>query len=162
MEAHYLELTMHRFLLLILLSFCCYSPAQADWQLLYQNDSQGAVLAGDKQRLFAAIRNGLPIRLVWKASRTGQPERFVEHAIEPEFITNASDQEVFAQTPEHIAQTSYWDTEFQDFGTAAVVWRGLLSTSGRFMAVWYNRATGQIIRKAPQRTTISWYADVND
>ncbi len=152
---------MYRLLLLTWLLLCGHQTAKADWQLLYQNDPQGATLAGDKQSLMAAIRTGLPIRLVWKASRAGQPERFVEHAIEPEFITNASDLEVFAQTPEHIAQTSYWDTEFQDFGTAAVVWRGLLSTSGRFMAVWYNRATGQIISKAPQRTTISWYADIN-
>ncbi len=138
------------------------SDSQAKWQLLFKNDRQGATVAGEKQRLFEAIRLGLPLRVVWKASRPGQPDSFVEHVMEPTFVTNASDQQVFVQTAEHIAQTSYWDTEFQDFGTPAVVWRGLLSTTGRFMAVWYNRHSGQIIRKAPQRTTISWYANVND
>ncbi len=145
--------------MIILLSLFYSLSAQAKWHLLYQNDKQGMALTGDKKALFQAIRLGSSIRVVWKAKRPGNPTSFVEHVIEPIFITNASDQEVFIQTAEHIAQTSYWDTEFQDFNSASIVWRGLLSTTGRFMAVWYNRATGQVVRKAPQRVEISWFAD---
>ncbi len=147
-----------RFLILLLcLPYCL--VAHANWYLVYKNDKQGSVLAGDKKALFQAVRSGSSIRVVWKASRPDNPTSFVEHVIEPKFITNASDQDIFVQTPEHIAQTSYWDTEFQDFSSASIVWRGLLSTNGRFMAVWYNRATGQVVRKAPQRVEISWFTD---
>lgn len=60
-------------------------------------------------------------------------------------MTVVGGEEVFVQIPEHIAQTSYWNKEFQDFNSPAIIWRGLFSTTGRFMAVWYNRGNGQTI-----------------
>ncbi len=129
---------------------------------MYQNDRNGQQLKGTKTALFQAIREGKKLRVVWRASRSNTPNTFVEHVIEPVFVTNASDQEVFIQTPEHIGQTSYWDTELQDFNVPAVVWRGLLSTTGRFMAVWYDRGSGQVVRRYPQRVQVSWFAEINE
>jgi len=129
---------------------------------LYQNDREGQRVQGSKTALFQAIRDGHKLRVVWRASRSNDPTAFVEHVMEPVFVTNASDQEVFVQTPEHIAQTSYWDTELQDFNVPAVVWRGLLSTTGRFMAVWYDRGSGQVVRRYPQRVAISWFAEIHN
>ena len=135
------------------------SGVSAEWQMVYKNDREGAALAGDKAKLVAAVRQGLPIRIAWGVQRSGSPQRTVEHVAEPVFVTVVNEQEVFVQIPEHIAQTSYWDEELQDFDTPAVVWRGLLATTGRFMAVWYNRATGQTIRRSPQRVVMTWFAD---
>ena len=136
------------------------SPGYAEWQLVYKNSDTGEPLQGSKERLVDAVRLGLPIRLAWGAVHPRTDKRFVEHVAVPEFLTVVDGEEVFVQIPEHIAQTSYWDREFQDFNTPAVMWRGLFSTTGRFLAVWYNRATGQTIDRKPQRVPMSWFVDM--
>ncbi|WP_223789974.1 hypothetical protein [Marinicella meishanensis] len=152
-------MTLTKSLMMVLMGLGACNTAHAEWQLLYEHDRQGQQLKGSKNALFQAIRDGQKLRVVWRASRSNDPTAFVEHVIEPAFVTNASDQEVFVQTPEHIGQTSYWDTELQDFNAPAVVWRGLLSTTGRFMAVWYDRGSGQVVRRMPQRVPIKWFAE---
>lgn len=139
-----------------LLSF----TVQADWKLLYKNDKNGQAIDGDMQSLVEAIRQGLPIRIAWGVSRTPAADSYVEHVIEPTFITATNGMQVFAQTAEHIAQTSYWDNEFQDFNSPQILWRGILSTTGRFTAIWYNRSSGETIRRMPQKAVITWFADV--
>lgn len=146
--------------LLIMISLLCCQSACAEWQLLYKNDREGQAIEGRIDDLIDAVRRGLPIRIAWGAARSNQPNSYVEHVAEADFVTVASGQHVFVQIPEHIGQTSYWDTEFQDFNTPQVVWRGLLSTTGRFMAVFYNRSSGETIRRLPQKVVMSWYADV--
>ncbi len=134
------------------------APATADWSLIYKHDQHGNKLVGEKASLINAIRLGFPVRIGWGVYRENG-ELSVEHTAIPEFLSMTNGKEVFVQIPEHIAQTSYWDEEFQDFNSAQIVWKGLLSTTGRFMAVWYNRSSGQTIRRYPQRVTISWFVD---
>lgn len=68
--------------------------------------------------------------------------------------------EVVVQLPEHIAQHSYVDPSGAAFENAAVMWRGLMSTDGTFDAVWVNRATGEEVRRLPQRAALAWFAFV--
>lgn len=131
----------------------------SDWTLVYKHDKQGEVISGDKQQLIAAIRSGASIRIGW--GRAAPDGRSVEHTAIPEFLTITDESEVFLQIPEHIAQTSYWNNDLQDFNSPQEVWKGLFSTTGRFMAVWYNRATGATVRRVPQRVPISWFAQLS-
>jgi hypothetical protein len=43
---------------------------------------------------------------------------------------------------------------------AGVMWRGLMGTDGTFDAVFVDRATGQEVRRLPQRAGIAWVAEL--
>ena len=64
----------------------------------------------------------------------------------------------FARLPEHIAQRAYADVAGVSFDNPAVMWRGLMTTQGVFDAVWVNRATGEQVRRHPQRVGLTWFA----
>jgi hypothetical protein len=130
-----------------------------DWRLVYRHDADGKPLAGAKTDLFDAIRSGAPIRFAWgmRVEREGTVLS-VEHVAEPVFLTIAGGQEVVVQLPEHIAQRSYADPAAAGFDNPAVMWRGLMSTDGTFDAVMVNRATGEEVRRLPQRVGLAWFA----
>ncbi len=132
----------------------CHLP---QWRLLYQHDRTGKPLQGSKDRLIDSIRYGEPIRIGWGVFHPEDAARSVEHAIEPVFITITNQSEVSAQLPEHIAQASYWDPDQAEFADPAVMWRGLVSTTGHFDAAWTHRATGETVRRAPQQHQLTWY-----
>lgn len=127
------------------------------WRLLYHHDAEGQAISGDKKALFDAIRHGRPLRLTWGLKSARDSNVTVEHVAEPVFVT-ATGGEVAAQLPEHIAQQSYGDPDRARFAVPGVMWRGLMSTSGTFDAVWVDRATGDEVRRVPQRAAIAWYA----
>lgn len=141
------------------ITWCSALEGARSWALLYRNDTDGSNLAGSKAALFAAIRAGQPIQIAWgfKANREGGPLS-VEHLIAPVFLSIVNESEVSAQLPEHIAQQHYADIEQAHFGDPAVMWRGLITTTGSFDAIWVNRATGETVRRYPQRAAFSWYA----
>ena len=133
----------------------------ADWRLLYRHDADGERLTGSKQELFDAVRSGAPVRFLWgfRGERDGETIS-VEHAAEPVFLTIASGRELVVQLPEHIGQASYFDPDATGFESSRVLWRGLMSTDGTFDAVWVDRATGEEVRRLPQRVGLSWFARV--
>ncbi|MCG8436271.1 MAG: hypothetical protein MJA83_19815 [Gammaproteobacteria bacterium] len=136
-----------------------YAANASGWVAVYKHDREGKPLWGDKEVLFDAVRRGYPIRFGWGVKHPREPERSVEHVGEPEFLTIVDGKELFVQLPEHIAQESYWSVEEQNFGDPAVVWKGIMGTTGRFHAVWYNRASGEVVRRLPQRVPITWYVE---
>jgi hypothetical protein len=129
------------------------------WYMVYRHDADGKPIAGTKSALFDAIRSGAPIRFAWgmKIERSGATHS-VEHSAEPIFLTIVGGKEVVVQLPEHIAQRSYVDLSGAVFESPAVMWRGLMSTDGTFDAVWVNRATGEEVRRVPQRVGLAWFA----
>ena len=141
------------------ISWCLAQNTAPNWVLLYRNDSNGEKLAGSKQALLSAIRSGQPISVAWgfSAERAGQ-QISVEHSISPVYVSIINETYVAAQLPEHIAQRQYVDIDGALFDDPAVMWRGLMTTEGTFDAVWVNRATGEQIRRYPQRATLSWFA----
>ncbi|MEO0972753.1 MAG: hypothetical protein AAFX85_06630 [Pseudomonadota bacterium] len=137
----------------------CGEASPPAWTVLLRHDADGRVLEGDRSALRAAIRAGVPVRVGWglEAERDGE-RRSVEHVADPVFITINHDDHVAAQLPEHIAQRSYWATEAALFDDPSVMWRGLLTTQGAFDAVWVDRASGEVLRRSPQRAALTWYA----
>ncbi|HZH44601.1 MAG TPA: hypothetical protein VEY50_11020 [Lysobacter sp.] len=135
------------------------TPAEPGWRLVYRHDADGRALAGSKADLFAAIRAGAPIRFAWGMKlETGGKTYSVEHVAEPVFLTIVNESDVVVQLPEHIAQRSYVEGANPGFENPAVMWRGLMSTSGTFDAVWVNRASGEEVRRFPQRVGLAWFA----
>ncbi len=139
----------------------CETPA---WRMVYRHDADGNPMAGTKQALFDAIRRGDAIRFAW-GSTFEQPDGTVlsvEHTAEPVFLTIVGGEKVVVQLPEHIAQESYPRPEGDRFKTASVMWRGLMTTEGRFDAVWVDRASGEEVLRKPQRVGLSWFAFAPD
>jgi len=129
------------------------------WHMVYRHDADGKPIAGTKSALFDAIRSGTSIRFAWgmKIEKSGTIYS-VEHSAEPVFLTIVGSKEVVVQLSEHIAQRSYVDLSGATFESPAVMWRGLISTDGTFDAVWVNRATGEEVRRVPQRVGVAWFA----
>ena len=128
------------------------------WTMVYKSGLNGEVLSGSKDKLLAAIREGIPVRVGWGLDRSVDGEaNSVEHVAEPVFVTIVDGTEIVAQLPEHVAQRSYWDASQAQFDEGAVMWRGLVSSTGSFDAIWVNRSTGEVIRRAPQRAVLNWY-----
>lgn len=138
--------------------WCDARPQLAGWSLAYRHDTQGKPLDGSKEALFAAIRAGRPVKIGWGAAinREGQ-SLSVEHLADPVFLTIMSQDHVVAQLPEHIAQRSYWNADNPFFEEGAVMWRGEMSTTGSFDAIWVHRGTGETMRRYPQRAALSWF-----
>ncbi|MGH8252238.1 MAG: hypothetical protein ACREVI_16365 [Steroidobacteraceae bacterium] len=131
----------------------------AEWRLAYRHDADGRLLAGSRQALVDAVRRGAPLRLAWGfATGPGKQAVTVEHAAEPVFVTVMNGEQVFAQLPEHIGQASYSDPSAARFDRPSVMWRGLLGTDGSFDAVFVDRATGEVVRRFPQRAGVAWFA----
>jgi hypothetical protein len=134
----------------------CATPA---WRLVYRHDADGQAIEGTKEALFDSVRRGYPLRLAWgfEASVEGRSIS-VEHSAEPVFVTITNGADLFAQLPEHIAQSSYFEPEKALFENPSVMWRGLLGTNGAFDAVFVDRATGREVRRLPQRAGVAWFA----
>lgn len=126
------------------------------WRLAYHHDPDGGRISGDKELLLDAVRRGRPIRVSWGSRSARDPTISVEHVAEPVFVTSTGG-ELFAQLPEHIAQRAYADPEAARFETPSVMWRGLMGTTGVFDAVWVDRATGEEVRRVPQRAQVAWF-----
>ena len=141
------------------ITWCLARADSAAWVLLYRNDRNGNRLAGSMEALLAAIRAGTPVRIGWglERERDGRTAS-VEHVVSPVFLGIIDRTHVAAQLPEHIAPRHYWDIDQSFFDDPAVMWRGLMTTRGTFDAVWVNRASGEVIRRSPQRAALSWYA----
>lgn len=139
--------------------WCRIPPAAnctSQWRLAYHHDIDGRVVAGRKEALVDAVRRGYPIRLTWGMSVPSK-NISVEHVAEPVFATITNGREVVAQLPEHIGQQSYWDVQQAGFEDPAVLWRGIMTTTGSFDAVWVNRGTGKVVRRLPQKARIAWH-----
>ena len=131
------------------------------WRLAYRHDADGQALEGSREALLDAVRRGAPLRLAWGlASSAGPTPVVIEHAAEPEFVTVMNREHIFVQLPEHIAQASYSQPDAARFDRASVMWRGLMGSDGTFDAVFVDRASGQEVRRLPQRAGIAWFAEV--
>lgn len=128
------------------------------WRLAYHHENDGRPISGSKEDLFNAVRRGYPIRLAWGSeSQKDQAKISVEHSADPVFLTIMNQKELVVQIAEHIGQTSYWDPANAKFDKPQVLWRGMFSTTGEFDAVFVDRATGETVKRIPQRARIAWY-----
>jgi hypothetical protein len=124
--------------------------------MVFQNDADGGDLGGTRAHLVAALRRGSPIRVAWGAL---EPDgRSVVEFAEPVFTSLMNDRDVVVQFEQALIQTDYLDPEAAALRVPPLVWRGLMSTDGRFDAVMTDAETGQVRRRLSQRATMTWYA----
>lgn len=139
-------------------TWCSMTTPEPIWTAVYKNGTHGEDLSGSKEQLLNAIRAGKDMRIGWGLMReVNGNKKSIEHVTSPVFITIVDESEVVAQLPEHLAQKNYWNINKAEFDHAAVMWRGLISTTGSFDAIWVNRATGEEVRRSPQRGAFNWY-----
>jgi hypothetical protein len=131
------------------------------WRLLYRHGPDGAPIDGSKRALVDAVRRGAPLRLAWGIeTKLGARHLTLEHTAEPVFLSVIDGDEVFVQLPEHIGQAAYHEKDKARFDKPGVMWRGLMGSDGTFDAVFVDRATGQEVRRLPQRAGIAWFAEL--
>jgi hypothetical protein len=101
------------------------SPS-SNWQVVYEQDREGARVAGDKAALIEAIRAGEEVRVYWASSR-------VEHLVDAGFLTIFGG-EVFAQLATITGQRPSRPGESATIALAenGATWTALISTNGQF------------------------------
>ena len=127
----------------------------SDWRVVYRNDAHGRPVAGSKAALIRALHTGRPLRIAWGGKKG---DIAWAHSADPVFVTATTGPEVVANLPPHVAQQSYHDPSKARFVDESWLWTGLLSTDGRFDAVWTDSGTGRQVRRIPQRAAVSWLA----
>lgn len=141
----------------------CVDPRAAacapQWRMVYRHDADGHPIEGQREALLDAVRRGAPLRLAWGVESSDGSPSVVEHTAVPVFVTVTDREHVFVQLPEHIGQASYSRAADARFDRPSVLWRGLMGTNGTFDAVFVDRATGQEVRRLPQRVGIAWFAE---
>lgn len=131
------------------------------WRMMYRHGPDGASIDGSKLALVDAVRRGAPVRLAWGfAAKVAERQLTLEHAADPVFLSVIDGSDVFVQLPEHIGQAAYHEKDKARFDKPGVMWRGLMGTDGTFDAVFVDRATGQEVRRLPQRAGIAWFAEL--
>jgi hypothetical protein len=128
----------------------------ATWTEQFRNDQDGSTERGTREALLSSLRRGDSLRVAWGATFS-DGDYSVEHVAEPVFFSIVGGEHVVVQLPEHIGQNTYARLDGSNFNDQPqVMWRGLLRTDGLFDAVWVDRASGQIVRRLPQRAAVSW------
>lgn len=142
----------------ILLSGCLVSKQQdiPTWHLVYQNDSTGHTLYGNKRVLADAIKRGSPVRVAW-GEKLDDGTSDVEFSV-PEFVTLVGDTDVVAQFPASMIQTEYMIAKKSYLKTdPPVQWRALMSTDGHYHQFHTDLKTGDVKRVMWLKTAMAWY-----
>jgi hypothetical protein len=142
----------------ILLSGCLVSKRQdiPMWHLVYQNDSTGHTLYGNKRVLADAIKRGSPIRVAW-GEKLDDGTSDIEFSV-PEFITLVGDTDVVVQFPASMIQTEYMIAKKSYLKTdPPTQWRALMSTDGHYHQFHTDLKTGDVKRVMWLKTAMAWY-----
>lgn len=143
----------------------CDTTAADAWTLALAHTEEGVPLDGSLDALVGAIRRGCPVRVAWGTRRRADPGRTIEHASDPVWLSVPDGASVTAQLGDVLINLPVVGEPEEDHparapfgGTArAVFWRANLSTDGTFDAIWYDRGTGELINRVPQRHRMRWY-----
>ncbi|MEM6697014.1 MAG: hypothetical protein AAF599_01360 [Bacteroidota bacterium] len=86
--------------------------------------------------------------------------RSIEHLSEPIWIAIPNESEVIVHLAPQVLSGIDWENltaSYQDSIALNQEWRVVISTKGEFDAVWYDRATHQLLRRVPQRHVMTWF-----
>jgi hypothetical protein len=124
------------------------------WQLVLAVDTTGRPTFGDKERLLAAVRAGLPVRVGWGIAwrLPDGTAGGLEHVAEAAFLTIHRG-EVFAQIAPILGQAPAAREPAVTFRTEGDrLWYALLDTTGRLHHYFTGGTEAQTTR-----TTTHWY-----
>ena len=125
--------------------------------VLYKNDKEGNTLLGSKSKVVNAIRKGADIKIGWQS--VGKTRK-IEHLSTPVWLAVLNEREVVAYLDPQIFATMDWDNlsaSYIDYKKLDIEWRVVLTTSGNFDAVWYDRKADTVIRRVPQNHQMTWF-----
>lgn len=138
------------------LAFSYQGLCQNKWSLVFENDSNGKTISGNKADLIEAVRQGKPVRIGWNSKRVAGDDRWVEHVTEVKFLTILSGNEVMAQIDEIVGQ-------MPDFENQRVLlkenfsWVMIGGTNGQFDAYTRNMISGEIINHRTRMSGFKWW-----
>ncbi len=145
--------------LVIALSFLLLGCANSsEFTLVYKNDAEGNTLAGSKEALINHIRGGSDIKIGW--GWQGET-RSIEHLSTPIWIAVPNEKEVIVQLDAQVLSKTDWDQLTASYADSSLLdqeWRVVINTNGEFDAVWYDRSKGEVVRRIPQKHTMTWFA----
>lgn len=136
----------------------CKKSSSNEVQLLYKNDKNGETLLGSKDNVIKAIRQGADIKIGWQS--VGKTRK-IEHLSTPIWLAILNEKEVVAYLDPQIFANIDWDNlsaAYVDHKNLDIEWRVVLTTSGSFDAVWYNRKADSVVRRVPQNHEMTWFA----
>lgn len=126
------------------------------WRMVFQNDAEGRDAGGSREALVLALRRGSPLRVAW-GDRVPAGSSVVEFA-EVGFTSLMNDRDLVVQFEDALIQTDYLDPKLAALRSPPLVWRGLMSTDGRFDALILDAAADTVVRRLTQRAAMTWYA----
>jgi len=153
------------FFVLALLAFISFSTsrraAPAGWRPVFQNDTSGRTLYGDKKALLQAVRQGCPIRVAW-GEKLPDGTSDIEYST-PDFTSLVNDSDLVVQFPASAIQTDYMNAHKSFLKMdPATIWKALMCTDGHYHQFHQDLTTGQVTRIMYLRASILWYAFTNE
>lgn len=146
---------------LVLMAFISFSTSRtttpAGWRPLYQNDTGGHTLFGDKRALLQAVKQGCPIRVAW-GEKLPDGTTDIEYST-PDFTSLVNDSDLVVQFPASAIQTDYMNAHRSFLKTdPPTSWKALMSTDGHYHQFHQDLLTGQVTRIMYLRASMLWYA----
>ena len=148
--------TIYSIVLLILIS-CNPNKITNNWKVIYKNDKAGNLLIGSKADLIHAIRNGADIKIGWESKGK---DHSIEHLSNPIWLAILDKKEVIAHLDPQVLATINWKTLSANYINTEKLneeWRVVITTKGEFDAIWYDKKGDSLIKRVPQRHTITWF-----
>lgn len=146
---------------LVLLVFVSFSNSRTSqspgWRPVFENDTAGHTLYGNKRALLQVIKEGCPIRVAW-GEKLPDGTSDIEYAT-PEFTSLVNDSDLVVQFPASMIQTDYMNAHKAILKTdPPIAWRALMSTDGHYHQFHQDLTTGQVKRIMHLRAFMLWYA----
>jgi hypothetical protein len=150
---------------LALLAFISFSTSRtatpAGWRPLFQHDTSGRTVYGDKKALLQAVKQGCPIRVAW-GEKLPDGTSDIEYST-PDFISLVNDSDLVAQFPASAIQTDYMNAHTSFLKTdPPTTWKALMCTDGHYHQFHQDLTTGRVTREMYLRASMLWYAFTSD
>ena len=157
----YYKLGISLLVMLAVVSFSdTWTPAPAGWRPVFQNDTDGHTLSGDKKALLQAVKQGCPIRVAW-GEKLPDGTTDIEYST-PDFTSLVNDSDLVVQFPASAIQTDYMNAHRSFLKTdPPTTWKALMSTDGHYHQFHQDLLTGQVTRIMYLRASMLWYAFTN-
>ena len=157
----YYKLGISLLVMLAVVSFSdTWTPAPAGWRPVFQNDTDGHTLFGDKKALLQAVKQGCPIRVAW-GEKLADGTTDIEYST-PDFTSLVNDSDLVVQFPASAIQTDYMNAHRSFLKTdPPMSWKALMSTDGHYHQFHQDLLTGQVTRIMFLRASMLWYAFTN-
>ncbi|WP_431122294.1 hypothetical protein [Flagellimonas flava] len=154
---------MKKFITLTILLISTFCHSQSKWELVYENDADGARVQGELSELISAIQSGQNIRIYFRMGRRNQPEIYVEHTALVKFTTvmnSPNGQFVTGQIDPIVGQIPDFEKE-QVLLKENLEWSLIASTTGNNDTMTRNTITGEIVDHRVVNWGTKWYVEKN-